>query len=182
MILDEILRIEAETKSGNWMVGVNFEQYLWKPAPAADARVGTKKLEFSTSSFGFQEPGLGVFGRAAILPESRNPFSASVSLGLGGRGLLPGRPLDRMGIGGYWLKAVNHEQTTCFDRSVADECYVSEIVWAAAGWTQTEVNDYFAAVGSGPMLIGGVQRAQSYPGFPDFGNLRPAKAFVEFQP
>jgi porin len=105
LILDEILGIDAETKSGNWMVGVNFEQYLWKPAHAADARVGTKNLEFSTSSFGFQEPGLGVFGRVAVLPESRNAFSTSVSLGLGGRGLLPGRPLDRMGIGSYWLKA-----------------------------------------------------------------------------
>jgi len=105
LILDEILGIDAETKSGNWMVGLNFEQYLWKPAHTADARVGTKKLEFSTSSFGFQEPGLGVFGRVAVLPESRNPFSTSVSLGLAGRGIIPGRPLDRMGIGGYWLKA-----------------------------------------------------------------------------
>ncbi len=105
LILDEVLGIDAETKSGNWMVGINFEQYLWKPAHAADARVGTKNLEFSTSSFGFQEPGLGVFGRIAILPEDRNAFSTSFSLGLAGRGLLPGRPLDRMGIAGYWLKA-----------------------------------------------------------------------------
>ena len=105
LILDEILGIDAETKSGNWMFGINFEQYLWKPEHTADARVGTKNLKFSTSSFGFQEPGLGVFGRVAILPESRNAFSTSASLGLAGRGLLAGRPLDRMGIGGYWLKA-----------------------------------------------------------------------------
>jgi porin len=39
------------------------------------------------------------------LPEDRNAFSTSVSLGLAGRGLIPGRPFDRMGIGGYWLKA-----------------------------------------------------------------------------
>jgi hypothetical protein len=105
LILDTVLGIDAETKSDNRMFGVNFEQYLWKPAHTADARVGTKQLEFSTSSFGFQEPGLGVFGRVAVLPESRNAFSTSVSLGLAGRGILPGRPLDRMGIGGYWLKA-----------------------------------------------------------------------------
>ena len=74
--------------------------------PAADApRGGTKNLDFSTSAFGFQKPGLGVFGRFAILPESRNAFSTSVSLGLGGRGILPGRPFDRMGIGAYWLNA-----------------------------------------------------------------------------
>jgi porin len=105
LILDEILGIDAETKSGNWMVGVNFEQYLWKPAHAEDARVGTKNLDFSTSSFGFQEPGLGVFGRVAFLPEDRNAFSTSFSIGLAGRGLLSGRPLDRMGVAGYWLKA-----------------------------------------------------------------------------
>jgi porin len=103
LLLDAILGIDAETKSGNWMFGINFEQYLWKPAHAADAKVGTRNLDFSTSSFGFQEPGLGVFGRIAILPKSRNPFNTMVSLGLGGRGLLPGRSLDRMGIAGYWL-------------------------------------------------------------------------------
>ena len=105
LVLDEVRGIDADTKSGNWMVGVNFEQYLWQPAHAANARVGTKNLEFSTSSFGFQKPGLGVFGRVAFLPEDRNAFSTSASLGLAGRGLLAGRPLDRMGIGGYWLKA-----------------------------------------------------------------------------
>lgn len=105
LVLDEVLGIDAETKSGNWMVGVNFDQYLWKPAHAADAKAGTKNLKFSTSSFGYQEPGLGVFGRVAVLPEDRNAFSMSASLGLAGRGLLPDRPFDRMGIAGYWLKA-----------------------------------------------------------------------------
>jgi porin len=105
LVLDEVLGIDAETKSGNWMLGVNFEQYLWQPAHAADARAGTKNLEFSTSAFGFQKPGLGVFGRFAVLPKDRNAFSTSFSLGLAGRGLIPGRPFDRMGIGGYWLKA-----------------------------------------------------------------------------
>ncbi len=105
LIIDEVLPIDAETKSGNWMLGLNFEQYVWKPPHAADARAGTKNLKFATAAFGFQEPGLGVFGRVAVLPESRNPFSTSVSLGLAGRGLLPGRPFDRMGIAGYWLNA-----------------------------------------------------------------------------
>ena len=103
LILDEVLGIDPGTKSGNWMVGVNFEQYLWKPAHAADGQVGTENLKFSTSALGFQERGLGVFGRVAILPDDRNAFGKSASLGLGGRGLIPGRPLDRMGIAGYWL-------------------------------------------------------------------------------
>jgi porin len=87
------------------MFGVNFEQYLWKPTIDKGARPGTKNLAFSTASFGFQEPGLGVFGRLAFLPGSRNAYDRSVSIGLAGRGLLPGRPLDRMGVGGYWLRA-----------------------------------------------------------------------------
>lgn len=105
LVLDEVLGIDADTKSGNWMVGINFEQYLWQPAHAADMQAGTKNLKFSTSAFGFQKPGLGVFGRVAFLPEDRNAFSTSISLGLAGRGIIPGRPFDRMGIGGYWLKA-----------------------------------------------------------------------------
>ncbi|MGR8921650.1 MAG: carbohydrate porin [Gammaproteobacteria bacterium] len=105
LVLDEVLGIAPDTKPNNWMFGINFEQYLWKPAHSSAVPVGTKDLEFATSSFGFQAPGLGVFGRVAFLPESRNAFSKSVSLGLGGRGLVPGRPLDRMGVGGYWLEA-----------------------------------------------------------------------------
>jgi len=105
LLLDAVRGIPPEKKSGNWMVGVNFEQYLWRPAHTADGQVGTKNLKFSTSELGFQERGLGIFGRVAFLPENRNAFSTSISLGLAGRGLIPGRPLDRMGIGGYWLKA-----------------------------------------------------------------------------
>ncbi len=85
------------------MFGLNFEQYIWKPSYAENTTAGTLGLDYSTSAFGFQEPGLGVFGRVGILPKSRNPFNTSVSLGIGGRGIIPGRPFDRMGFAGYWL-------------------------------------------------------------------------------
>lgn len=57
-----------------------------------------------TADFDFNERGLGVFGRFGIVPEDRNPFSIALSGGIGGRGVIPGRPYDRFGIGGFWLK------------------------------------------------------------------------------
>lgn len=82
--------------------------------------------------------------------------------------------------GGYWLRAVNHQQTTCFDGTVADACYVAEIDWNRAGWNATQVADYFTAAANGPMLIGGRQIARTYMGFGDLGVMVPVKAFTAF--
>ena len=39
------------------------------------------------------------------MPENRNPYNLVMSGGLGARGIIPGRPLDRMGIGVYAMFA-----------------------------------------------------------------------------
>ena len=91
----DILTGTAPTKSGNWMVHLGLEQYLWKPdGPVGDDNVRSKK-------FDYQEPGLGAFFRVGFVPEDRNPFNLFVHGGLGGRGIVPGRPYDRLGIGAY---------------------------------------------------------------------------------
>jgi porin len=43
--------------------------------------------------------------RFAYTPEDRNYWNMSISGGIGARGVINGRPLDRMGVGLYWMKS-----------------------------------------------------------------------------
>jgi len=97
-LTDIVLPINAPRKSDNYALIGTFDQYLWKPGGAAKSG-GPKPA----SDEAFQEPGLGLTVRAGIGPEERNPFDAYVSASIGGRGLIPGRPHDRIGIGAYAL-------------------------------------------------------------------------------
>ncbi|MFK7988328.1 MAG: DUF6748 domain-containing protein [Sandaracinaceae bacterium] len=49
--------------------------------------------------------------------------------------------------GGWWMRAVNQESTTCFDGTTADECYVAEIDWSAAGYDASAISQAEGAVG-----------------------------------
>jgi porin len=98
------------TKSDNWIVHLSGEQYLWEPEGASLPQAeGGRKEEFhvATKDFASDRPGLGIFYRFSYKPEDRNPYNTYVSGGLGGRGVIPGRPYDRFGVGPYWLKESN---------------------------------------------------------------------------
>lgn len=76
--------LAPETENRDWMVGYDFDQYL------------------------YQEPddptqGVGVFGRFGWSPGKVNPIAALYSIGLGGMGVIPTRDRDRFGIGYYYL-------------------------------------------------------------------------------
>ena len=58
-----------------------------------------------TQDFATNQPGVGLFYRFGIMPKDRTPFNIFLSGGLGGRGVIPGRPHDRMGIGAYAMFA-----------------------------------------------------------------------------
>jgi carbohydrate-selective porin OprB len=102
LVLDAVKHLPFETKSGNWIAHLNVEQYLWKPSSAAH-----KKSTVKTASFDFQEPGIGLYGRFGYTPEDRNLWNIYASGGIAGRGIIPNRPYDRLGIGVYWLKESN---------------------------------------------------------------------------
>ena len=97
--LDLITGQPLPKKDGNYMVHLNFEQYLWKPDVPADAPTPAR-----TADYDFQERGLGVFTRFGLAPEDRNSYNVYVSGGIGGRGVFNSRPYDRFGLGMYWLK------------------------------------------------------------------------------
>lgn len=63
-----------------WAVLYNFDQYLWSPDRASDR-------------------GVGLFFRFGVTDGNPNPFKYGYNAGIGGKGVVPGRPNDRFGIG-----------------------------------------------------------------------------------
>jgi porin len=67
-------------ESDTWAAVYSFEQFLWQPA-------------------GDPHHGIGMFFSAGIADEKTSPVRYSYSLGLVGKGIVPGRPRDDVGIG-----------------------------------------------------------------------------------
>ena len=67
-------------KSDTWSVYYNFDQYLWHPG-------------------GDQTKGIGVFFRFGASDGNPNPVKYFYSAGVGGKGVVPGRPRDTFGVG-----------------------------------------------------------------------------------
>jgi len=95
------------TKTDNWIVEVSGEQYLWEPKGASVPQAeGGKKEKFyvPTKDFVQDRPGVGIFYRFSSTPKDRSAYDIYLSGGFGGRGVIPGRPHDRFGVGAYWVK------------------------------------------------------------------------------
>jgi porin len=70
----------ANTTSNTWSVYYNFDQFLWSPK-------------------GDPNSGIGAFFRFGISDGIANPVKYAYNVGLGGKGIVPGRPRDSFGIG-----------------------------------------------------------------------------------
>ncbi len=112
LVLDKLLGLSIPRKNSNWIVNFNFEQYIYMPEhqpPEINLEFfGHDRLPLQdagprTADFDFNPEGVGVFFRFAYTPEDRNPWNMFVSGGVGGRGVIPGRPNDRYGLGFYSL-------------------------------------------------------------------------------
>lgn len=75
-------------KDGAWSLNYNFDQFL---------------LETNKD----KGQGIGLFGRFGASGGNPNPMHYFYSAGVGGKGMIPGRPLDRFGIGYYYLNIDN---------------------------------------------------------------------------
>jgi len=91
----EPLNIEDET----WAAVYSFEQFVWQPA-------------------GDHKRGVGVFFSAGISDGKANPIKYSYSLGLVGKGVVPGRPRDDFGIG--WARTEFSDNFVPFLRDYFD--------------------------------------------------------------
>jgi porin len=63
-----------------WSIYYNFDQYVWSPAGAPDR-------------------GIGVFFRFGASDGVANPVKYAYNVGIGGKGVVPGRPNDSFGVG-----------------------------------------------------------------------------------
>jgi len=76
-----LLPVQPPAKVDNaWNVYYNFDQFLWSPA-------------------GHPDRGVGVFARFGVSDGRANPIKYHYNAGIGGKGIVPGRPEDSFGIG-----------------------------------------------------------------------------------
>src|SRR4030067_1495221 len=93
--LDQSLRFiiedgAIEKEDSSWCFYYNFDQYLYEP----------KKGQ-----------GIGIFGRFGASDGDANPLHYFYSLGIGGKGVIPGRALDEFGVGYYYID-ISHSTVT----------------------------------------------------------------------
>jgi porin len=70
----------ANREDSTWAVLYGFEQYLWHPG-------------------GDTSRGIGIFFNFGVTDGEANPVKYSYNMGIGGKGVVPGRPRDTFGIG-----------------------------------------------------------------------------------
>ena len=89
--LSQSLRIIIETRGiakedNSWSFYYNFDQYVYEP----------KKGK-----------GIGIFGRFGASDGDANPIHYFYSIGVGGKGVIPGRTSDEFGAGYYYVDVSN---------------------------------------------------------------------------
>ena len=90
-----------EQKGHDWSFLYDFDQYLYMVP-------------------GKQDQGFGLFGRFGLTDGEVNPVQEFYSIGLGGKGLIPGRDNDSFGIGYYYL-AISDKLPRIIERRTQDE-------------------------------------------------------------
>ena len=105
-ILD--FRDPFQTQDDSFMVYANFDQYFFTIDPLSTTAEG----EAPPGPFFASPRGLGAFGRIGAGPANTNLVSLFASAGIGGKGLIPGRPYDEFGLGWYHLNFSNDFEET----------------------------------------------------------------------
>ncbi len=88
-----------ERVSDAWSIYYNFDQYLWSPV-------------------GDPTRGVGLFFRIGLSDGKANPIKYHYSVGIGGKGIVPGRPDDTFGVG--WSRLIFSDDLFPFLRSSLD--------------------------------------------------------------
>lgn len=98
--------LPIQEASSSWNAYWNMDQYIYQPDASS-------------------ERGIGTFARFGISDGSANPIHEMLSVGLSGRGLIPGREEDQMGLGYYyiWSSDTRITQTAGFEDAQGFEAY-----------------------------------------------------------
>lgn len=91
---DGIVGPVTSEEDDSWMVILSFWQYL------SAQGVGEGPLNLMNQRPDLE--GWGIFGRLGFADEDTNPFETSISVGIGGRGVIDSRPNDVFGVGYFY--------------------------------------------------------------------------------
>jgi porin len=89
----------AKRENSTWAMFYGFDQYVWQPA-------------------GDPTRGIGIFFSFGASDGEANPVKYSYSMGIGGKGVVPGRPFDTFGIG--WARTQFSDNLVPFLRQTLD--------------------------------------------------------------
>lgn len=104
LIGDVLGIVPTATKTDNYTVLANFDQYLWVKGGSMKAYDRERRLKESKypghARLHLPPVGIGIFGRIGFAPKNRNVIDQFYSFGVGGYGMLiPGRDHDQWGVG-----------------------------------------------------------------------------------
>ena len=67
---------------------------------------------------GTTDQGIGIFGRFGVGEAETNPINYHIAFGIGGKGMVAGRPDDRFGIGYYYTRLSDKLPSVLFKRGI----------------------------------------------------------------
>lgn len=116
-----------------WCVYTSAWQYLYAP----DIKAGEDgKIDLANGKADHR--GLGLFGRFGFADQDVNPVEWAASLGLGGRGLIPGREGDTFGVGYFYSEVQSLRVSSIIgleDSTCGIEAFYNIALTPAAGLT-----------------------------------------------
>ena len=107
LYIDPGVGLSQDRESNAWAFFASGWQYLVTEDPAPDL--------INLDDGGQDLEGIGAFLMLGVADRGTNPVSWSLSVGLGGKGLIPGRDLDTAGLG-YFYNRLQDRETIAFDR------------------------------------------------------------------
>jgi hypothetical protein len=143
----------SSNKSTSWLVGLSAWQYLYTEESSEGPLNAANKIP--------DLQGWGLFARFGIADKEVNPFKLTFSIGVGGRGVLPGRDQDLFGLGYFYTETDPGNLIT--EIGIADNTQGFEVFynlfltpWAKLSfdvqWLEADVPDADDAVVAGARL------------------------------
>lgn len=135
-----------DAKKGSWNIHYNFDQFLYEPKKGSGE-------------------GIGIFGRFGASDGDPNFMHFFYSIGIGGKGVIPGRNRDRYGFGFYYIDVNNPKLQGLFrDKELLRDEYGFEAFYnvAITPWLRLTPDIQVVrgaqkqkiTIGTGPGLIG----------------------------
>jgi porin len=120
----------TSSKDHSWIVVFSFWQYISvQGAGEGSLDVLNKRPDLE---------GWGIFGRLSFADKDTNPFETSVSVGIGGRGVISTRPNDVFGLGYFYNDAFSSDFTGSAgleDHNQGGEAFYNLAITLAAKFT-----------------------------------------------